>query len=791
MSKIYFGIDLGTSSSSISYLVDSVRAGKSIYVEPETIKFSPLSGASLFQNWQRLPSVVYVEKNNGKTKVISGFQAEQAADGRLARPFENFFVSVKSDMGTLKVYEDSIHLDILAPVDVSAEIIKELIRAAEKATGISPKKCNVVITVPASFTHNQREDTIKAARAAGLTIDDGDLIDEPVAAFIHTACHQMLDAQLDLTKPRNILIFDLGAGTCDISIFTASYDNNKGSEGIGLRIRNRAISNYEKLGGDNIDLHIVEKEMLGIFCDKNEIDFAGLPEKVKREIRFRLKLKARQLKEALCRQIIDNGFDEKIKQTWAIDPFMVTGFEAKTRKAAGTMTLERFIELMEPFVSGDGPKLYRMVDDYFTGSFLAPIFNALNKADMSPEDIDAFIFNGGSCHNPVIRQRLTAEGMFPNARFFDTPDLDLSVSKGAAIHCYYTHKHEYPVVTPIVNSEIGILTLGLKREPLVEAGRELPFPAEEGYYLKENFFVPKDNIVDVGISIYSGERSRIISNLKLMLPAGVRKGEPVTIGVRIDRNKVMSITAFMKNNPEIKVDAELSHPWTHNINTPEDMDADRLWQEVAAKKKKRLPVETDTLISLAEKERQRENIWGALEILQRLKGKNVDTHSLNNLLAICYDQLGDSAKALELFSKAVQQNQNNAVLIANHGAQLIECGKVQEGISRLRMALEIDPDSYYSYLWLGHAYRELRDEEQAVKEYTRARQCVRALAVQQPNSEKILSALETASRAIGDYEEADRAKKELMDLRHSKILGTSPDRLLAGSESGIWKEADL
>jgi molecular chaperone DnaK (HSP70) len=148
------------------------------------------------------------------------------------------------------------------PKDVSAEIIRQLIKAAEKETGISPKNCNVGITVPASFMHSQRKDTLEAAGMAGLKIDEGDLLDEPVAAFIHMACHQKLDARLDMKTPKNILMFDLGAGTCDISLFEASYDIEQLQAGVGLQIKNRAISNYKKLGGDNIDLHIVEEELL-------------------------------------------------------------------------------------------------------------------------------------------------------------------------------------------------------------------------------------------------------------------------------------------------------------------------------------------------------------------------------------------------------------------------------------------------------------------------------------------------------------------------------------------------
>src|ERR1700690_1743209 len=83
MSKIYFGIDLGTSSSSISYIVESPRSAQSLFIEPTTVKFSPPAGASFFHNLQRLPSMVYIEQKGKKQNTLTGFQADEAASGRL------------------------------------------------------------------------------------------------------------------------------------------------------------------------------------------------------------------------------------------------------------------------------------------------------------------------------------------------------------------------------------------------------------------------------------------------------------------------------------------------------------------------------------------------------------------------------------------------------------------------------------------------------------------------------------------------------------------------------------
>lgn len=788
MSKVYFGIDLGTSCSSISYIVDSQRIVKSSYVEPNTIRLNPPDSKNIY----RLPSIVYIENKQNRLRIAAGFEAEETALGKLAKPFYNLFMSVKSDMGTLKIYEDSVHPGIFTPVAVSAEIIKQLIKAAEKDTGVSPRNCNVVITVPASFMHNQRQDTIKAARMAGLNVNEGDLLDEPIAVFIHTACNQKLDAQLDMKHPKNILMFDLGAGTCDISIFQASYTTGDEQEGIGLEIKNRAISNYEKLGGDNIDLHIVEKEILPLFCEKNSIDFGSLPERVKREVRFKLKMQAKKLKERICRSIIQDEEGKDSRQTWAIDSLPISSLGVQAKKVRASLSIERFVELMEPFVSEDIERSFRMTDDYFTYSFFAPVVNALFKTNMEPEELDAVIFNGGSCHNPLIKKAVESFDGFSNARFFETPDLDLSVAKGAALHCFHLYRNKRPIVAPIVSSEIGIYTLGLKPEKLIDAGTELPFP-KEGFSVKQDFFIPKDNIDYVGISIYSGNKPkrRVISNLKLHLPEGIKKGEPVSIGLRINSNKLMNFTACLSNNPGIKIEAELSNPWTHDISTPEDIAVSELWKEVYDMKKQRLHVSADTMVEIANRERLRSNCDSALEILQRLEDKEVTTSGACNIMALCYNRKGRREKALDYFKRASEMKPDDATLAANYGSQLFESGRVEEGISRLRLAVDIDSDNYFPYYWLGYAYRKAGNEEQAFKEYHRARQLLRNLVSKHPESEWHLDLLEDVHVALGEYEEADRVKKQLQNVRNSKVLGGSPEKLLAGPESGIWKEADI
>jgi len=102
MSQIYYGIDLGTSNSSISYIAESPRSAKSPFVEPTTVKFNPPPGASFFHNWQRFPSMLYIARKGKSFKCVAGFLAEIEAGERRAKPFENIFMSAKSDIMGLR-----------------------------------------------------------------------------------------------------------------------------------------------------------------------------------------------------------------------------------------------------------------------------------------------------------------------------------------------------------------------------------------------------------------------------------------------------------------------------------------------------------------------------------------------------------------------------------------------------------------------------------------------------------------------------------------------------------------
>ena len=189
-STTYFGIDLGTTNSVISYID---RDGRPVVVRCDAASSDIL------------PSIVYFE-NAGNT--IVGSQAKN-----VARLYPDRVVTrVKRYMGQERQWEfdGNIH----TAETISALILKQLASDATAETGHEVRQ--VVITVPAYFGMLERDATRNAGRIAGLDVIG--IVPEPVAAVLH----------YDLAagdRERTVLVYDLGGGTFDTTAIKIAADS--------------------------------------------------------------------------------------------------------------------------------------------------------------------------------------------------------------------------------------------------------------------------------------------------------------------------------------------------------------------------------------------------------------------------------------------------------------------------------------------------------------------------------------------------------------------------------------
>ena len=197
---MYLGIDLGTSNSAVVGHIDGA-----------TRLFKTSDGTDV------LPSVIYLDKRGHR------FIGKSAYDRLLSAP-QNVAQGFKRSMGT----KNSISFagQTWTPVECSAEIIKALVGQAMTEAGNQEIE-GVVITTPAAFNQMQSEDTIAAARLAGL--EKVSLLQEPVAAALAAIAHGK-------QKDGVFLVYDLGGGTFDLALVmsTAGVVNVIAHEGINM-----------------------------------------------------------------------------------------------------------------------------------------------------------------------------------------------------------------------------------------------------------------------------------------------------------------------------------------------------------------------------------------------------------------------------------------------------------------------------------------------------------------------------------------------------------------------------
>lgn len=239
LTKNIFGIDLGTTNSAIGLKTSSA-----------TPKLIPLRMGKV-----TIPSCVMWHEG----QFIVGEEAY------LNRYKSNVAYSVKRLMGSEEVItltDDDGSTLTVTPIEISAEILKELCRRAEIYAG---KVNDVVITVPAYFTQAQIRATLKAGELAGLTVHR--IVKEPTAA-----CY--VYRSLDSISGGNIVVYDLGGGTFDVTHLHLTINTpdiaKQIRETFGIVVSedakcfSRVIGTYgnSKLGGDDID-HIAATLLKG------------------------------------------------------------------------------------------------------------------------------------------------------------------------------------------------------------------------------------------------------------------------------------------------------------------------------------------------------------------------------------------------------------------------------------------------------------------------------------------------------------------------------------------------
>jgi molecular chaperone DnaK (HSP70)/Flp pilus assembly protein TadD len=796
----YLGIDFGTTNSSIAYVLPDPREADAMKVTVETVRVE--TDEARGTKADRIPTIVSAsfDKRRGRALLVGWEFARQFWRPRrkasLLRHGQTFFRSVKSDLGSFRVYPHAFSPDCNTPEKVAAAVIGRLLdEARRQLQGYDVFAVPVVITVPASLGALGREQTLAAARLAGLKPELTELIDEPVAALLDFLNDGRAAGLLDGDEPKNLLVFDYGGGTLDLSLVRARFDmQNK----TGLEVEHLAISEYRRLGGDDVDRAVMQE----VVWPQIEEHLGHPRDKLSRDLRQMIEdtltpTVARMLKEQICRKVSDiasEGKSRRPREVEAIEPVQRT-FEEVRMPRHFRITSGQFEALMRPFLavpSEDEDKSPRL-------SLLVPLIEVLHRGGLEPMDLDAIILHGGSCRNPYVRQLLVdvlanQESLFCNTRVLETPDLDASVARGAALSGYWRRERGLEIVATITAEAVGIVTLNDKPVELVESGQPLPFPDDSGVHLIETaFYVPQNGMREMLVPFYTGRwqgsKHPVAGSVKIHLPPQTKCGAVVRIKLRVERDKTLHWW-FNVDGGAFTSAPHLQNPWTTAVLT---LVQQRLQEH---QRKMREVVEAGNPVSasmelqeaalLYEAGRYDEAELALIDFNRHYPGNG----RAANLLGLLCDIRRDPDGALRWYKQAAELKPQDPVLLGNLGYTLADHGDTAGGEARMRQALAADPNLRYLYVRLGDLYRQRGDEQAARREYAEAIRIAERELGQWPESGRLWWTAANLYHKIGDYEKSAEARTKAAKLDQDERFGGDHALRIAGPDSGFLKAED-
>lgn len=739
----YIGIDFGTSTTvvSVARYYDNTMTCK-------TVEIAYQSADGVIGKDERIATMLAVK--NGRLLAGRGAEEFKYDLERNVDIWYSFKMEIGEDLG--EQYSKSCRPDLKSPKDATKLFFKYLKKQIEKS--IQASRYDYAVTIPASFEANQRKDLIEALESNGINISKQALIDEPNAAFLSNIIEdQMHNNSIMLRTDSNlsILVFDYGAGTCDVSIIEVGLDQR------GAFSKNRAISRFEKCGGDDIDRCIASRILFPQILSQIKEHEEDLRQNKKKYLIDHLMKPAELLKIEICERVANHTSDG-ILPPLAISDEQVTlnasyRFEFDGRWVTFEnphMSYREFNEIMKNFLKQE----FKVNEEY--NSIFKSINSALEKSGLSKHDIDYILLIGGSSYNPYIQYALRE--YFSESTMRIPHDLQTHVSLGASIHSLFYNGFGHNIINPISSEPIFVVTKGIKtKRVLVPAGTYMP----SDNIIIDDLETSKEGQTCIELPICVGDANKILSNFIIHAPdnGGFHLGESVKLKIRLTADKLL------KGHVEIRgktYEIDPVNPLSNKALNPEEaaiLKAQRIVNNDASKHDGKASL--STLKALAQSYKDAGKHLDAAETYEDINELYPGTISLNNI-ALEYGAAGMRNKKVKMLEEAYKESPNDATIIFNlaYNIKHEDSNRYKELLEKSISLCPNDPCHLYDFgCWLRNHSERQRGQDMIDKALRIWEERFKHSRMNSWDYNWYISALESADEYTKAHEVQEAAKK--------------------------------
>lgn len=707
----FVGIDFGTSTTVVSIATKESGEEK---IKTLPIKLTQiLEDGTIYQS-EKLPSVI--AWYNGRLLVGEGASNLKYTLTKGKNIWFSFKMKIGEDLGA-KYYNSEVGdmegVKIRNPKDcvrLFFMYLNILIKKYCQDNGLSDN-IMYAVSIPASFEANQRKELMEALESNGMNISKQSLIDEPNAAFISYVHDSEESEKPLLISPHynsNVLVFDFGGGTCDISILEIGKSTN------GLYSKNIAISKFTKLGGDDVDRYITFKYILPRFFEANNVSDDDFITKERQYIATQLYKVSERLKILLCKKISNQMYQLEIPdyiKSNSDKASITIPVSVETKKGLLTqseffLSIKELVEVMSVFMKSSLiPSSIKGQEEY--NNIFMPIESAIKKANVCKSEIDYVLLIGGSAQNPFIQEAL--KKYFDDSEILVPQDLQTHVSKGAAIHSLLMNGINKCIIQPITSEPIFVITKDTTNKVLIPAGTTIPCDT----VVIDDLIPTKDHQEAIELPICVGNENKMLFNLKITRDGGFLTTAQVTLALEITADKLLLAKAHCMG---VSCMVEPQNPFANKELSTEERIVLRAEREANIETERNGGIPTkNCLISLRKAYEDAGNDFKAAETLEQ-QNEIYPNPEEYNLIGVYYHNSGNRDKAIDFFERALDHNPNDYWANFNLGNTLFY-RDLKRARQYLNKAYELNPFEPCINILLGRLDKREGKESEAKEKF--------------------------------------------------------------------------